>query len=117
MNNIDFIGCYKKDNKKITQKGFFHLFHGDKEKEIDFLRSQVEIAEDNQAIYEFLQNAVDANSTKFYIFWDKDNFLVINNGDKFEENGISSILNLQPFPFSNINLPSLFVIPLLLPHI
>ena len=93
--DLNFLGCYYRKNNQINKKGFFHLFHGDKEKEIDFLRSPVEIAEDNQAIYEFLQNAVDADSSEFYIFWDKENFLVINNGQKFNEKDISSILNFS----------------------
>jgi len=104
LRDLDFIGCYHKINGKIVKKGFFNLFHGDKPREIDFLRSQVEIAEDSQAIYEFLQNAVDANATSFYIFWDKENFLVINNGNKFNEEDISSILNFsQSTKFNGTN--------------
>ena len=95
LRDLDFIGCYHKTNGEIKKKGFFHLYHGDKPAEIDFLRSQVEIAEDNQAVYEFLQNAVDASSTDFYMFWDDTYFLVINNGNKFKYNEIKSILNFS----------------------
>jgi len=101
LRDLDFLGCYHKENAKIVKKGFFNLFHGDKPREIDFLRSQVEIAEDSQAIYEFLQNAVDAEATEFYIFWDKENFLVVNNGNKFREEDISSILNFSQSTKSN----------------
>ncbi len=94
--DIDFIGCYKKDlSGKIEKKGFIELTHGDKPKIKDFIESQVKIAEDGQAIYEFLQNAVDANSTSFSVYFDKDNFLVINNGDKFELENTRSILNFS----------------------
>ena len=94
--DIDFLGCYHKDvNDSILKKGFFELYHGHKETEIGFLTTQVEIAEDGQAIYEFIQNAVDANSSHFYIFWDEDNFLVINNGSKFKDAEIESILNFS----------------------
>jgi hypothetical protein len=100
--DLDFVGCtYKNSNGNIIKKGFFELYHGDKDNEIDFLRSQVQIAEDGQAIYEFLQNAVDAQASEFCIFWDKNNFLVINNGKKFDYNGIKSILNFSQSTKSN----------------
>jgi len=100
--DLDFIGCTYKDGRgNIIKKGFFELYHGDKDNEIDFLRSQVQIAEDGQAIYEFLQNAVDAQASEFAIFWDKYNFLVINNGKKFDYNGIKSILNFSQSTKSN----------------
>lgn len=100
--DLDFIGCTHKDSSgNIIKKGFFELYHGDKDNEIDFLRSQVQIAEDGQAIYEFLQNAVDAQASEFCIFWDKNNFIVINNGKKFDYNGIKSILNFSQSTKSN----------------
>jgi hypothetical protein len=100
--DLDFIGCtYKDSSGNIIKKGFFELYHGDKDNEIDFLRSQVQIAEDGQSIYEFLQNAVDAKASEFCIFWDKNNFLVINNGKKFDYNGIKSILNFSQSTKSN----------------
>jgi len=96
LRDIDFIGCYYRNkNNSLLKKGFFELYHGDKEDERGFLTSQVEIAEDGQAIYEFIQNAVDANSSHFYIFWDETNFLVINNGTKFKDTEIKSILNFS----------------------
>ena len=44
------------------------MYHGEKEQVYDFLRKEVEMAEDGQVIYEFVQNTVDSNSTKFYTF-------------------------------------------------
>ena len=54
----NFVGTYHKDGAK-TINGFFELFHGDKPNIARFLPSVLKIAEDGQAIYEFLQNAVD----------------------------------------------------------
>jgi hypothetical protein len=53
--DINFIGCsLKKGNQMI--KGFFELYHGIKDDIEKYLPSLLDIAEDNQAIYEFLQN-------------------------------------------------------------
>jgi len=96
LRDLDFIGCYYRNkNREILKKGFFNLYHGDKEDEINYLSSLLEIAEDSQSIYEFIQNAVDANATKFHIHYDKNYFLVINNGNKFSENDIKSLLNIS----------------------
>lgn len=101
--DLDFIAGYLKDadGKPIRNKdnspvkrGFFNLYHGKKEDEIALIRSVVDIAQDGQAIYEFLQNAVDAQANEFLIFYNKNFFLSINNGKKFKPEEISSILNL-----------------------
>ena len=74
--NENFIGSYyEENNKKI--KGFFNLFHGKKENIETYLPSLLDIAEDNQAIYEFLQNAVDCGSTHFYAFYNDKYFLAV----------------------------------------
>lgn len=91
--NQDFIGTYHEENgKKI--KGFFEMYHGDKPDIAGYLPSILKIAEDGQAIYEFLQNAVDCGSTHFYVFYNEDYFLAINNGTPFEIDGLKSILNI-----------------------
>lgn len=74
--------------------GFFSMYHGDKEQVYDFLRKEVEMAEDGQAIYEFVQNAADSDSTQFYMFYDKKHLVVINNGVNFTKEGVKSILNI-----------------------
>jgi hypothetical protein len=74
--------------------GFFAMYHGDKEEVYNFLRKEVEMAEDGQAIYEFVQNAADCDSTRFYMFYDENYLVVINNGEVFSDNGIKSILNI-----------------------
>jgi len=90
--NTDFVGVYHDEgNKRIN--GLFELFHGDKK--IDkFLPSLLKIAEDGQAIYEFLQNAVDCNSSHFFIFYNENYFLAVNNGEPFNHKDVLSILNI-----------------------
>ncbi|KXX69203.1 sacsin N-terminal ATP-binding-like domain-containing protein [Flammeovirga sp. SJP92] len=87
--NPDFIGC-----KHEKQRGFFALYHGIKEKERSYIRGIIEVAEDNQAIYEFVQNAADSDSTHFYMFYNEKYFLAINNGDIFKKEGLKSIINV-----------------------
>jgi len=91
--NENFVGTYHVENgKKI--KGFFEMYHGDKPDIVSYLPSILKIAEDGQAIYEFLQNAVDCNSTHFYIFYNENYFLAINNGEPFDIKGLQSVLNI-----------------------
>jgi hypothetical protein len=92
--NENFVGTYHKENGKNTIKGFFEMYHGDKPDIASYLPSILKIAEDGQAIYEFLQNAVDCDSTHFYIFYNEYYFLAINNGSPFEIDGLQSILNI-----------------------
>ncbi|MHC5354707.1 sacsin N-terminal ATP-binding-like domain-containing protein [Myroides sp. LJL115] len=92
--NENFVGTYHKENGKKSIKGFFEMYHGDKPDIASYLPSILKIAEDGQAIYEFLQNAVDCGSTHFYIFYDEKYFLAINNGKPFDIEGLRSILNI-----------------------
>lgn len=89
-----------------SQYGFFEIYHGDKEgfEKSDgirgFLEGFLDMAKDGQAVYEFMQNAVDAGSSKFCLFWGKDEvdghdyLLVANNGAMFNMDSIRSILNV-----------------------
>lgn len=91
--NENFLGTfYESGGSKI--KGFFQMFHGDKPNIKGYLPSILKIAEDGQAIYEFLQNAVDCKSTHFYIFYNESYFLAINNGEPFDREGVQSVLNI-----------------------
>lgn len=92
--NENFVGTYHRENGKKTIKGFFEMYHGDKPDIASYLPSILKIAEDGQAIYEFLQNAVDCGSTHFYIFYNEKYFLAINNGSPFDIEGLQSILNI-----------------------
>ena len=68
--NENFVGTYHNENGKNI-KGFFELYHGDKPDIKGYLPSILKIAEDGQAIYEFIQNAVDCDSTHFFIFYNE----------------------------------------------
>lgn len=89
-----FVGCSYHHADGTFTKGFFDLYHGYKPKVSDFLSNFLKIAEDGQAIYEFLQNAADCNSTLFYMFYNEKYFLAVNNGDVFNQAGLHSLLNV-----------------------
>ena len=50
-------------------------------------------AQDEQAIYEFLQNAADCQSTECAVIYDEDYFMVLNNGAPFSEKDLKALLN------------------------
>lgn len=89
----DFMG-YSYGSKENHKHGFFGMFHGIKDDIENHLSSVLDIAEDNQAIYEFLQNAVDCKATHFWAFYNDQYFLAVNNGAKFSVEGLTSILNI-----------------------
>ncbi|CAB1276184.1 ATP-binding protein [Candidatus Nitrosacidococcus tergens] len=92
--NENFVGTYYEQVGQPKVKGFFEMYHGDKPDIASYLPSILKIAEDGQAIYEFLQNAVDCGSAHFYIFYNEKYFLAINNGSPFDIEGLQSILNI-----------------------
>ena len=92
--NPDFIGCVYQDPSGGFVKGFFDMYHGDKQDIGGFLSGNLKIAEDGQAIYEFMQNAADCGSTSFYMFYNDDYFLAVNNGKPFTQEGLRSLLNV-----------------------
>ena len=91
--DYNFVGSFAEIGNE-TRHGFFKMYHGIKPDIAGFLPSLLKIAEDGQAIYEFLQNAVDCNSTHFYIFYNEKYFLAINNGEPFDTEGLQSVLNI-----------------------
>lgn len=110
-----FIGNYYLDKNNNQKKyGWFTIYHGDKdgygtpEAGIEnFLQSFLDMAKDGQAVYEFLQNAVDARSTHYSMVWGKDEMdgnhylLVANNGTMFNLDSVRSILNVGSSTKSN----------------
>jgi hypothetical protein len=96
--NENFVGTYHEREGQPPINGFFELYHGDKGDIPRYLPSILKIAEDAQAIYEFIQNAVDCGSTEFAVFYDKDYFLAINNGKPFKQEEVQSILNVAQSP-------------------
>ena len=92
--NPNFIGCVHESQDGVYVKGFFDMYHGDKQDIGGFLSSSLKIAEDGQAIYEFMQNAADCGSTLFYMFYNDNYFLAVNNGMPFTQEGLRSLLNV-----------------------
>ena len=84
-------GRHTADSDEI--RGFFNIYNSAAPKIKNRLDTVLNMAQDSQAIYEFVQNAVDCNSTTFWMFYENDTFLAINNGDCFNEKSIKSILN------------------------
>lgn len=99
--DTSFLGCNHKMPNGDYLKGFFDLYHGDKPDIGGFLSGFLKIAEDGQAIYEFLQNAADCGSSLFYMFYNEDYFLAVNNGKVFNQAGIQSLLNVTQSTKSN----------------
>lgn len=93
-NFIGFSYPYGTDSLKETKaRGFFNVYHN-QAKDIDTRLSTVlDMAQDSQAIYEFVQNAVDCNSTVFFMFYENNHLIAVNNGDPFNLEGIRAILN------------------------
>jgi hypothetical protein len=102
----NFIGNFRIENGK-KKFGWFDIYHGDKEGYgkaengiENFLQSFLDMARDGQAVYEFLQNAVDAGSSHYTMVWGRDEkdgnhyLMVANNGDMFSLNSVRSILNV-----------------------
>lgn len=93
-NFIGFSYPYNTDGRTTTKaRGFFNVYHN-QAKDIDARLSTVlDMAQDSQAIYEFVQNAVDCDSTAYFMFYENNHFVAINNGKPFNLEGIRAILN------------------------
>ena len=97
--NEHYLG-YKRIKQDGNEFGWFSIYHSRTPSIENFLEGFLEMAGDGQAIYEFLQNAVDAGSSHFYMKWAKDlqsedDYLMIcNNGSVFDVQSIISILNV-----------------------
>lgn len=113
--NENFIGNFlSKSDSNEVEFGWFEIYHGDKEGYgkaeagiENFLQSFLDMAKDGQAVYEFLQNAVDAGSTHYAMVWGQDELdgnhyvLVANNGKMFNLDSVRSILNVGSSTKSN----------------
>ncbi len=91
--NEHFIGhSYQNGLEQVF--GFFELFHADKRDIDKFITPFLDMAQDWQAIYEFLQNAFDAKSKTFALVFDQNYLIAFNDGEQFSFEGIRSILNI-----------------------
>jgi hypothetical protein len=88
----NFIGSHH--ISPLNKKGFFSVMHAVRDPISLYLQPILKIAEDGQAVFEFIQNAVDCDSSAFWIFHNEKYFLAVNNGEPFKANDIYSILNI-----------------------
>lgn len=84
----NFIGTTHKDTN-----GFYRIVNGTVHDIKADLTPKLQNAQDEQAIYEFLQNAADSNSADCAIIYDEDYFMVLNNGEPFTIKDVEAILN------------------------
>lgn len=57
------------------------------------LRGVLEMAQNDQAIYEITQNAADCGATDLRLWYDDEHFLAFNDGEAFDERDVKSILD------------------------
>ena len=97
--NPHFAGSTRIVNE-TDEFGLFAMFHGSNKEMKNLLKTILEMALDSQALYEFMQNAVDAKSSNFLMFHhyssviDQDYLIVLNNGEPFDLAGVLSILDI-----------------------
>lgn len=92
-NFIGYSNTGKSSDDPNEVRGFFNVFHAASPNIGDRLSTVLDMAQDSQAIYEFVQNAVDCDSTAFFMFYEDNHFIAINNGKPFDLAGIRAILN------------------------
>lgn len=89
--DIDFIGVeHESDNKKTH--GFFKMFHAISRVE-DSIVGMLKIADDEQAIYELVQNATDCDAQTFEMYYNDKFLIAFNNGKPFTKEDVVAILN------------------------
>lgn len=92
--DISFINTIHHETGR-KEKGFPYLIYGGRPNIGGFLRSSsLNVAADQQAIYELIQNADDSHATLFSVLYDENFLLCINNGSYFSESNMSAILNV-----------------------
>ena len=92
--DLNFVGSLHPD-KKRKETGFSKLIYGNRE-DLGKLLSTIalNVAADDQAIYELIQNADDCKSSFFSVNYNKDYLLCINNGHYFSDRDMSAIINV-----------------------
>jgi hypothetical protein len=73
--------------------GFYRMVNGIVDNIKADLSPKLQNAQDEQAIYEFLQNAADSQSTECAVIYDEQYFMVINNGKPFSDKDLKALLN------------------------
>ncbi len=75
------------------KSGFYKMVNGIVHNIKADLTPKLQNAQDEQAIYEFLQNAADSRSSECAVIYDEDFFMVLNNGTTFSEKDLKALLN------------------------
>jgi hypothetical protein len=92
--DLNFVGSLHPD-KKRSETGFSKLIYGNREDLGKLLGTiALNVAADDQAIYELIQNADDCKSSFFSVSYNKDYLLCINNGNYFSDCDMSAIINV-----------------------
>ncbi|OMP75791.1 sacsin N-terminal ATP-binding-like domain-containing protein [[Flexibacter] sp. ATCC 35208] len=92
--DTDFVNIFHPISSR-KEKGFPYLIYGTRDDIGGFLRStSLNVAADQQAIYELIQNADDSRATFFSVTYNEDYLLCINNGAFFTDNNMSALLNI-----------------------
>lgn len=86
--NENFIGSSHEQNS-----GFYKMVNGIVGNIRADLTPKLQNAQDEQAIYEFLQNAADSQSTECAVVYNDTFFMVINNGKAFTDKDLKALLN------------------------
>ena len=73
--------------------GFYRMVNGIVDNIKADLKPKLQNAQDEQAIYEFLQNAADSQSTECAVIYDENYFMVLNNGKPFTDKDLKALLN------------------------
>ncbi len=92
--DLNFVGSLHPD-KKRRETGFSKLIYGNREDLGKLLGTiALNVAADDQAIYELIQNADDCKSSFFSVSYNEDYLLCINNGNYFSDRDMSAIINV-----------------------
>lgn len=92
--DLNFVGSLHPD-KKRRETGFSKLIYGNREDLGKLLGTiALNVAADDQAIYELIQNADDCKSKFFSVSYNEDYLLCINNGTYFSDLDMSAIINV-----------------------
>ncbi|MEM6724770.1 MAG: ATP-binding protein, partial [Bacteroidota bacterium] len=86
--DADFLGA-----THGSTNGFYKMVNGIVNDIKADLVPKLQNAQDEQAIYEFLQNAADADAQDCVVLYDEEFFMVLNNGQPFRNKDIKAILN------------------------
>lgn len=92
--DLNFVGSLHPD-KNRRETGFAKLIYGNREDLGKLLGTiALNVAADDQAIYELIQNADDCKSSFFSVSYNEEYLLCINNGNYFSDRDMSAIINV-----------------------